>query len=318
MTRRILRAVAPLLALGALAACATTRGASGADDRADAERAAREALARERTIDARSFPARSVSVAPFQGAFTDTSLAPLSYALADLLLTDLAQSRQLVVVERLRLDAVLRELQLASAGAVDRATAPRVGRIVGARRLVLGRVSQRPRGEIALDLGVADASTGALSALLPAVARTAAVLDAEKALVFRVFDHLGVTLAPSERAAIEQRQTQNLAALLAYGRAVRYEVFGDWAAAAREYAEAERRDPGFRQAGQRRVEAERRAMAPAARAASSLQRAAFATTDRINGVFMTPIGGAARPGVPGDPAFAASTATIFVTITTPP
>ena len=308
--------VGAIVALATSTACATT-GAARADDRAAAERAAREAVARERTIDARTFPPRSVSVAPFQGVFTDTSLAPLSYALADLLLTDLAQSRQLVVVERLRLDAVLRELQLASSGAVDRATAPRVGRIVGARRLVLGRVAQRPRGEISLDLGVADATTGALSPLLPSVARTEAVLDAEKALAFRVFDHLGVTLAPSERAAIEQRQTRNLAALLAYGRAVRYEVFGDYAAAAREYAEAERRDPGFRQAGARRLEAERRA-APVTRSASNLQRAALATTDRINGVFMTPIGGAARPGVPGDPAFTASTATIFVTITTPP
>ncbi|HYD54449.1 MAG TPA: CsgG/HfaB family protein [Gemmatimonadaceae bacterium] len=268
-------------------------------------------------MDVATIPARSVSVAPFQSTLADTSLAPLGYALADLLLTDLTQSRQLVVVERLRLDAVLRELQMVEAGLVDARSAPRVGRIVGARRLVLGRLAPRPGEQVALDLGVADASTGTMTPIPPAVARLADVLDAEKALAFRLFDQLGVTLSPAERAAIEQRPTRNLAALLAYGRAVRYEVFGDYAAAAREYREAERIDPGFRQAGERRRAAEQLA-APALRSASSLTRAAFATTDRINGVFTTPIGGAARPGLPADPAFQSSSTTIFVTITTPP
>jgi len=313
----------PLLLLGVAAGCATATGGARSAEIAAAERAAREAVARERALDASTLAPRSVSVVPFQFAGADSALDPLGYALADLLLTDLAQSRQLVVVERLRLDAVLRETQLVAAGAIQGANAPRIGRIVGARRLVLGRVSQRPQSQLALDLSVVDAQSGALAPLPPATARTADIIDAEKALVFRLFAQLGVTLSPAERAAIEQRPTRNLAALLAYGRAVRYEVFGDYAAAAREYADAQRRDPGFRQAETRRQAAVRLA-APAVQSASvstsssSMTRVGAATTDRINGVFTTPIGGFARPGAAGDPTFLSSTSTIFVTITTPP
>lgn len=316
------RPLRPLLLLGVAAGCATATGGARSAEIAAAERAAREAIARERSLDASTLAPRSVSVVPFQFAGADTSLTPLGYALADLLLTDLAQSRQLVVVERLRLDAVLRETQLVAAGAIQRSNAPRIGRIVGARRLVLGRVSQRPQSQLALDLSIVDAQSGALAPLQPATARTTDIIDAEKALVFRLFAELGVTLSPAERAAIEQRPTRNLAALLAYGRAVRHEVAGDYAAAVREFAEAQRRDPGFRQA-ETRGQAAARLAAPATQSAavstsSSMTRVGAAATDRINGVFTTPIGGFARPGAAGDPTFLSSTSTIFVTITTPP
>jgi len=299
----------------AVAACAGTNAGARAADRAAAERAAREAVARERSIDAASLPPRTVSVAPLQIAVADTSLAPLGYALADLLLTDLAQSRQLTVVERLRLDAVLRELQLATSGAVDRASAPRVGRLVGARRIVVGRLAERRAGELTIDLTVADAANAQVATVSPAIARAADAIEAEKALAFRLFDRLGVTLAPSERAAVEQRQTQNLGALLAYGRAVRYEVWGRYDLAAREYAEAARRDPGFGLA-RTRAEAARNSTTTTL-AGGSLTRAAAAAAGAVNGGIATPLSGSTRPGTASDPAFLAATATIFVTISTP-
>ncbi|HZI44674.1 MAG TPA: CsgG/HfaB family protein, partial [Ilumatobacter sp.] len=80
-------------------------------------------------------------MAPFSVDGVDTALAPLAYALADLLMTDLARSAQLRIVDRLRLDALLREVRLVEAGRVDTATAPRVGRLVGARRLVIGALA---------------------------------------------------------------------------------------------------------------------------------------------------------------------------------
>ena len=45
-----------------------------------------------------------------------------------------------------------------------------------------------------------------------------AVLDAEKAFVFAVFDRMGVILTLAERTLVEQRPTKSLAALLAYSR----------------------------------------------------------------------------------------------------
>ena len=93
----------------------------------EADAAARAAIAAERSIDPTRIPDRAVGVPPMAITASDTTLSALGYGLSDLLANDLARSSRLTVVERLQLDAVLRELSLAKSGAVDTATAPRLG-----------------------------------------------------------------------------------------------------------------------------------------------------------------------------------------------
>jgi TolB-like protein len=116
-------------------------------------------------------PDRTVGVPPLAISASDTSIAALSYGLADLLATDLARSSRLTVVDRMRLDAVLRELKLANSGNVDAGTAPRVGRILGARRLVVGAVAQLPGGDLSINARVADVTTGGVAKAVSAHAR---------------------------------------------------------------------------------------------------------------------------------------------------
>ncbi len=244
--RAVLTAV---LAAASTAACATGTGGASVQAararRAGADSAARVAIANERSIDAASLPARAVGVAPFAADPADTIATALAYGLADLLLTDLSRSRQLTVVDRVRADAVLRELQMAQSGRVDTATAPRVGKLVGARRLVVGTVGSRQLGEFDVAARVADAATGQVTVGANAAAPLERVLDAEKALAFRLFDALSVNLTPAERAAVEQRPTRSIAALLAYGKAVREEAFGRFETAGDLYRQAVAADPQF-------------------------------------------------------------------------
>ena len=71
--------------------------------------AIRAAMGNERAIDASTFPAGAVGVAPFRILSSDSSLDVLGFGLADLVMTDLSRSRQLKVVDRLRMDALLRK-----------------------------------------------------------------------------------------------------------------------------------------------------------------------------------------------------------------
>ncbi|MGZ8470417.1 MAG: CsgG/HfaB family protein [Gemmatirosa sp.] len=237
----------------ALAACRTA-GAPGparSSTIARAEAEARAAIADEQAIRPASLPAHSVGVAPLRLAARDTALAPLAYGLADLLLADLAVSRQLVVVDRVRLDVLVREIRLAGRGLVDSATAPRVGRLVGARRLVLGTLAVMPDGRLRIDGRLADVATGQVQSVVSGSTPLADVIAAEKEVAFRILAQLGVTLTPAERAAIALRPTRDVGALLAYGRAVRFEVEGRYDLAARESERALQRDPDFTRAGAR-------------------------------------------------------------------
>ena len=318
-----------VVTVAASAACrAPATGRPSPDRVAEAEAAARAAIANERSIAVGSLPERSLGVAPFSVSASDTLIAPLAYGLADILMTDLQRSGQLQIVDRLRLDALLREMQLVEAGRVDPATAPRVGKLVGARRLVLGSLSQRPGGQLAIDARIADVVTSQVRAGVLASAPLADILAAEKELALRLLAQLGVNLTPAQRASIEERPTRNIAALLAYSRAVRFEVRGDYQRAAAEYRTALRLDPNFSLAGQRLNEVPGAAPPPSIRAstdadqgrASSIGRASAVAVDRVNPVFFSPLAGGPRAGAGGiaDPTFTSQTVIVLVTITTPP
>ena len=309
---RTTKHIVPIVAL-TLGACATAGPMRVNPARvAEAEEFARRAVANEQTRGAGdSLPERTVGVTPLRVSATDSSLQPLGYGLADLLMTDLAQSRSLRVVDRLRLDALLRELDLVTAGRVDGGTAPRVGRLVQARRLVVGSAAQQPGNQVMIEAGVADVATGELRTAVTATASLDDILDAEKELAFKLFDALGVQLTPAERLAVEQRATQNLAALLAYSRGVRFEVEGQFDAAASEYRNALRLDPGFSMAGTRLGGTQVRTST-----SSPLARAANTVIAQVNTSIVEQL--AAPPGGATDPIQTPRTVTIRVTITTPP
>jgi TolB-like protein len=226
-------------------ACASSPAARRAVLIADADHAAKEAVAAENRLDVAKIPARSVAVLPFTVSRHDTLLTPLGYGLAELLSTDLAVSNRLVVVDRLKIDAILRELKLVDEGVTDPRGAPRPGRLVGARRLLIGSVSEASPGTLRVQARVVDVVSGTIDDELIAEAPLARVIDAEKALALRMFERLGVTITPAQRVAIEQNQTTQLATLVAFGRGVEADAHGDVIGALTAFTEAERLDASF-------------------------------------------------------------------------
>lgn len=296
-----------------LAACATTR--PPAERLAELESEARRAIAAEQTLSAAPPRGRTVGVAPL-AASGDSTTVWLSYGLADLLMTDLARSAQLEVVDRMQLNVYLREMSLAESGRVDSSQASRFGRLIGARHLVLGGVGPATGQYLRLDARVADVSTTELRGALSIGTTIDDILDAEKELALRLFEQLGVTLTPAELAAVEARPTRNLAALLAYSRGVRHDVFGRYDLASDEYGLAARLDPNFGLA-QRRLKDARALQSETAGSQTGsidqLQRAASAAAQGVNPSFPSNIGGAA------DPAFASQrSVTLIITITNRP
>jgi len=188
----------------------------------EAQDAARQAMAVEAQLKPDTLSPRTVGVLPFDQTGLDSSTAALGYGLADLLRVDLAKSSQLRIVDRLRLDAIMRELSLAASGRADSSTAPRVGRLVQARRIVYGALDAQANA-MGISVGVADAATRQVQPAVSEQMRLDNVLDAEKQIALRLFENMGVTLTPAERAAVEERPTKNIAAFIAYGKAARYE-----------------------------------------------------------------------------------------------
>jgi len=101
--------------------------------------AARAPAANAMAGDAAGAGARpTVAVLYFDYSGRDQELDPLRKGLAQMLISDLSAADAVRVVERERLEAVLAEQKLASSGKIDAKTAARVGKLLGARFLVLG------------------------------------------------------------------------------------------------------------------------------------------------------------------------------------
>ena len=189
-----------------------------------------------------------IGVLPFDASRADTNFRALGFGIADLVSTDLAMVQRLRVVERLRIGDVLREQDLAKGEAFDPATAPRVGQLMRANRLVAGSLLPGPNSRLLFEARVVIVESGVVDTALRATADPVDILDAQKQLTFGLLRRLGVELTPRERSIIEQRPTRNLAAVLAYGQGVEEEINGNFAAARRSFRRAASLDPGFRTA----------------------------------------------------------------------
>ncbi len=265
----------------------------------------------------------AVGIPPFATSGRDSTLVPLSYALADLVATDLSRSAQVSIVERARLGEVLRELDLSKSGRVDSASAPRVGRLVSAERLIFGSVDPMTDGRnIRLGARIGDVASGSVTTAVDAQAPIAEIFAAEKALVLRLFEQMGVTLTPQELARFQQQPTRNLSALLAYGRGVQKSYDGDYRGAAQAFRDAYRLDPAF--SGARTRELDARSIGATGTGSPvgvpgvrPLDAAIATTVDRLNRPLDLVTNVSRAVSTSADPAFPGTQATVVIIITRP-
>jgi hypothetical protein len=98
---------------------------------------------------------------------------------------------------------------------------------------------------VRLNARVVDVLSGTVQELTTADAPLDRIVDAEKELALLLFERLGITLTPAQRTLVDQKQTTQLAALVAYGRGVDADAHGDVVAALAAYGDAARIDVAF-------------------------------------------------------------------------
>lgn len=123
----------------------------------------------------------TIAVLYFDVHANDEGLRVLRKGLAQMLVTDLAGIEGGRLVERDQVEAVFVEQRLHASGKVDAKTAARVGKLLGARLLVLGSVFALGSA-LRLDARVVDAETGVVVVTAKATARDEDILAAEGAL----------------------------------------------------------------------------------------------------------------------------------------
>jgi TolB-like protein len=214
----------------------------------DSDRAwARTVVEQEKSRDTIVAP-NTLAVLYFRNTTGETRLNPLQKGFALLLMTDLSQVEGIQLVERVKFQALAEELNLGASGIVDSATAPRVGKLLGASYLVGGDLkgAQAPQiGIVSNLLQVKDQnSLGQPSAN----GQEEQIFDMEKKILFEIIDLLKIKLTKVEKETLKRPQTLSYRALIFLAFGLDASDRGNYAAAAVYYQKALEQDPQFKPA----------------------------------------------------------------------
>jgi len=214
------------------------------------------AIQQEESLTVDKIPENTIAVSYFANVTGSEEFDVLRKGLADMIITDLSQVNALKVLERTRMQALIDELKLGESGLIDKSTAPRAGRLLGARRMVNGALATPQMDTFRIDALATDIVINQTDAQADVTGARNRFFLMEKELVFGILDDLDVTLTQEERDAIQKLPTESFLAFLAYCRGLDYEDRGMYREAAEAYQEAVKIDPNFSKAKKKSEETE--------------------------------------------------------------
>ena len=230
--------------------------------RRELEQSLSAALLQEEQLDVAEVDSAAVAVFPFLYRGLNPQYDPLGRALSAMLITDLARTDRLRVLERVEVQVLMDEMALAETSVMDPATAARSGLLLGAANVIQGAIGGSD-SLLTVQAAVVEVGRGAPDGT-PDVSdedEAQRLFAMEKRIALGLYETLGIELTAAERELVAQRWTDNLQALLAFGRGLQAEDLGDYALAARHYRAAAQLDPGFEEAGAQAASADATATA---------------------------------------------------------
>jgi curli biogenesis system outer membrane secretion channel CsgG len=164
---------------------------------------------------------------------------PLSKGITEMLITELAASPAIQVVERDRLQKLLEEQDLNAAGKVDKETAVQLGKILGARHMLMGGFVIDPRQNMRLDLRAVDVETSRVEYVETVSGKAENVLGLISTLGAKVNSRLRLPPLPTARhTGAKTSKSNQLRAVMLLSRALNEEDRGNTSGAMTLYREA--------------------------------------------------------------------------------
>lgn len=165
-----------------------------------------------------------------------------------MLIRDLAEVKQVEVVERTKMQALLDEMELGTSGLMDAETAPEVGVLLRTGYVAGGDILQGTTAELEINASVFDVPLDKFTPLQPVVGSVNEIAKLEKKVLFSILAHMQITLSPKKKAELAHPLSTSTAALLALFAGIDYSDRGLYLRAAQMYKQALQEDPKLKMA----------------------------------------------------------------------
>jgi len=206
---------------------------------------AKEVLQKEKTLETTS-AGNTLAVLYFHNKTGWSKLDLLQKGLTIMLMTDLSKVKEIQLVERVKLQALLEELDLGVSGLVESENSSRVGRLLGVNLLVGGDIVKEKPDQFGLKSGLLSVPTEELLGKPMARGKLLAELfRMEKDLLFQIIKLLKIELSPELESELREPMAASIDALLYLFEGIESSDQGDYGKAADSYGKALEEDPGL-------------------------------------------------------------------------
>jgi len=168
----------------------------------------------------------------------------LTKGIADFFESDFSKISDLKVVERDKVDYILRELELTKSGAVEAATAARVGKMLGAQIMVFGSITQLDDKNSKMLVKAVKVETSEIIASVESEGKPD-YFKMEKELVKELAEKLNITLNKETITLLDESGTESYDAATLYSRGLYYMDKYDYKQAYEFFKQAYEKDNTF-------------------------------------------------------------------------
>lgn len=208
-------------------------------------------IGKEDEISASEISENTMAVFPLIYQGDNPDYVPLSRGFSEMISIDLAKVKSLTVLERIRIQAVLDELQFSQSEIVDQSTAPRTGKLLRAGTIVSGDYNITDDSQFRINLGSWDSQSTERKSWVNKSGGLSDFFALQKEIVFSFLESNGILLTQQEKESIAYIPTQNLESFLAYSRGLMLEDAGKFNEASMQYQRASEFDPQFQVANEK-------------------------------------------------------------------
>lgn len=214
-------------------------------------RQTRAQLRRERNLSTSEIPEHSIAVLYFVDSDQTMEGEALSKGLAEMLAYDLSTIKGIKVIDRIKVQKLLEEMQLGVSAFTDPNALPRFGTLLSARTLVSGGFTIAGN-EIHITTSMADVDNAKSYEADKYSGELNNIISIEKDIALGILEQLGIQVSFKQQEQLMRIPTQNYKAFLAYCYGVDMLDQGRFSSAISNFEQAFSLDPEFELARQQK------------------------------------------------------------------
>ncbi|MCT4580569.1 MAG: CsgG/HfaB family protein [Flavobacteriales bacterium] len=166
-----------------------------------------------------------IAISYFDNTTANSKYNSLSKGIADMLITDLSKVRDIDIVEREKLEQLIKEIKLGQSKYFDQSTAQKLGKGLGAASILTGAFYVLD-GTIRIDARLINVETGKVMAADEVTGKTSDFFGLHKQLVNLLIQSLKIKYNPKTESLVDYDNKIELKAVVNYSDAISYEDNG--------------------------------------------------------------------------------------------